>query len=133
MCLFHSKVKEYCAMLIKTTVLGLGSSANIIEYVKLQHNAYNYMFPKARSLSVCLFYKYGLTLYQSNQQSHSIMHLQPYQNDWIIKTIWNLFFTREKSLVANFSHCFPTSEDPDGVVRHEVPEPMVALMATVVS
>jgi hypothetical protein len=36
-------------------------------------------------------------------------------------------------LATNFSHCFPTSEDPDGVTRSEVPEPMVALVATAVS
>ena len=61
------------------------------------------------------------------------MRSRPYWNDRIIKMIQHLFFTGEKSLVTNFSHCFPTSEGPDGVMRSKVPEPMVALVATAVS
>jgi len=57
MCIFHGKIKECCAVLIKTTILGLGSPAKIIEYVELQHEAYNYTFPKAHCVSVILLLK----------------------------------------------------------------------------
>jgi hypothetical protein len=47
--------------------------------------------------------------------------------------IQNMFFTGEKLIMTSFSNHFPMYEDCDGVTRHEVLEPMVALVVTVVS
>ena len=58
----------------------------------------------------------------------------PYRNDRIIDVIKDLFFVGGISSFAHrFDSHFPTVEGNDGVMRHEVPIPMVALVAMVVS
>lgn len=59
---------------------------------------------------------------------------RPYRNRRIISVMRALFFTGgDKSFATRFEHLFPVHEDDNGVQTREVPEPMVALVATAVS
>jgi hypothetical protein len=58
----------------------------------------------------------------------------PYQNDWIIRIIRDLYFTGGTTSFANqFRDLFPIHRGDNGQVSCEVPIPMVALVATAVS
>jgi len=60
--------------------------------------------------------------------------LRPYQNTRIIQAIHKLYFEGGARSFANqFSEVFRSSNGLDGVAAHEVPIPMVALVATGVS
>ena len=59
------------------------------------------------------------------------MRTKPYRNDCIIRVIRELFFTGGASSFAHrFDAEFPRPPAPDGVVARELPEPMLALVAT---
>ncbi|KAH9060267.1 hypothetical protein EDB87DRAFT_1616839, partial [Lactarius vividus] len=56
---------------------------------------------------------------------------RPYQNDQIVTVIQELYFTGGNTcFAARFSHFFANTERGDGENQHEVPIPMVALVAT---
>ena len=62
------------------------------------------------------------------------MRTRPYQNNRIIAIIQDLYFMGgSTSFASQFDDRFPVSQDSNGVSRHEVPIPMVALAATAVS
>jgi hypothetical protein len=62
------------------------------------------------------------------------MRTRPYRNARIICVIRELYFAGgTKSFAHQFRKEFPTHECDDGTVAHEVPIPMVALVATAVS
>ncbi len=62
------------------------------------------------------------------------MRLQPYRNDCIITVIRDMYFSGgTTSFTKCFRYLFPTYESHEGVTNYEVPIPMVALVATVVS
>jgi len=62
------------------------------------------------------------------------MRSRPYRNPRIITVIRDLFFAGGINSFANrFEQRFPTYQDYDGIVHHEVPVAMVALVATAVS
>ena len=62
------------------------------------------------------------------------MRSQPYRNDRIIMVIRDMFFTGgANAYVHRFIHLFAQHRGDDGVIRREVPVPMVALVATAVS
>ena len=59
------------------------------------------------------------------------MRSKPYRNNRIITVARDLFFTGGTSSYAHrFDALFPTSEGPDGVEVHEMPEAMLSLVAT---
>jgi hypothetical protein len=63
------------------------------------------------------------------------MHTKLYRNDQIVTVMCNSFFVRGSLAFAHcYDHKFPRYRGPDGVVVlvHEVPKPMVALVATTV-
>ncbi|KAI9433408.1 hypothetical protein H4582DRAFT_2082328 [Lactarius indigo] len=85
----------------------------LAKVVPLLHN-FNYIFPTKRGLLV-----------GTPPRTH------PYCNECIISVIWDLFFTGGKSSFAShFEHLFPVHQGHDGILAHEVPVPMVALVAT---
>jgi hypothetical protein len=58
---------------------------------------------------------------------------KPYRNEWIITVIRDMFFNGGVSSYAHrYDALFPRFNGPDGVELREVPEPMVALVATAV-
>jgi hypothetical protein len=62
------------------------------------------------------------------------MHMRPYRNDHIITTIRDMYFSGgPKSFAARFKYEFPMVEERDGMMSRDVPVPMLALVATVVS
>lgn len=59
------------------------------------------------------------------------MRTKPYRNDRIIRVIRELFFTGGASSFAHrFDAEFLRAPAPEGVVARELPEPMLALVAT---
>ena len=56
-----------------------------------------------------------------------------YRNPQIVVAIHSLFFRGVNSFANCFRDIFPLNTGPDGVMACEVPIPMVALVATVVS
>jgi hypothetical protein len=61
------------------------------------------------------------------------MRHKPYQNKRIVTAIRTLFFTGGTSAYAHwFDSKFPRFRGPDGALVREVPEVMLALVATVV-
>ena len=63
------------------------------------------------------------------------MHSWPYQNDWIISALRNLYFSGGmNSFAQRFMYLFLTDELREGGdIKQEVPIPMVALVAMAVS
>jgi hypothetical protein len=62
------------------------------------------------------------------------MRSRPYRNNRIIKVIRALYFTGgSTSFSSRFHRLFPVFRDANAVWKHEVPIPMVALVATAVS
>jgi hypothetical protein len=62
------------------------------------------------------------------------MRSRPYRNDRIINAIRDLYFSGgHMSFASRCSSHFPSCDHCDNVTRREVPVPMVALVATVVS
>jgi len=58
---------------------------------------------------------------------------QPYRNKRIINVIRNMYFTGGvSSFATRFDHLFPRFRDSQGAMKPEVPQPMVALVATAV-
>jgi hypothetical protein len=58
----------------------------------------------------------------------------PYQNDQVTRVIRDLYFTGGTNSFANqFRDLFPIHRGDNGQLSREVPIPMVALIATVVS
>jgi len=98
---------------------------------------YNYTFPMAANVSTQFCSISWLTLHQRDQLNVGQllpMHSQPYRNNWIITVIQDMFFMGGKSsYIYCFIHLFSNYHGDDGVMRHEVPPPMVALVATAVS
>ncbi|KAN0141461.1 hypothetical protein V8E53_000706, partial [Lactarius tabidus] len=85
-------------------------------HVQKQMSSYTYTFPSATFL---------------NAPSGLVMHSQPYQNERIILAIQDLYFTGgSASFARRFLYLFPTYESCEGAINHEVPIPMVALVAT---
>ncbi|KAI9438454.1 hypothetical protein BJY52DRAFT_1195946 [Lactarius psammicola] len=111
----EADVKERCNAITLTTFLAITSPDDIVSNVRHQLSDYNYTFPAASS---------GVT--------RSLMRrTQPYRNDRIFKVIRDLYFTGgSTSFATRFGYLFPTTEGSDGKTRHEVPIPMVALVAT---
>jgi len=62
------------------------------------------------------------------------MRTRPYRNDRIITVIRDMFFMGgTNAYVHRFINLFEQYRGDDGVIRREVPVPMVALVATAVS
>ena len=60
--------------------------------------------------------------------------MRPYRNLWIISVIRDLVFSGGiSSYACRFRQRFPTSRNRDGMMVHEVPVAMVALVGTAVS
>lgn len=58
---------------------------------------------------------------------------QPYRNERIINVIRSVYFTGgASSFMRRFDHLFPRYRDSEGVMKVEVPDVMVALVATAV-
>ncbi|KAN0125340.1 hypothetical protein V8E53_015597, partial [Lactarius tabidus] len=115
-CLIQSEVKEHCTTLTVGVFLALGSVAGIIEHVWKQVSSYTYTFPSATF---------------PNAPNGLVMCSQPYQNKCIISAIWDLYFTGGSTSFARwFLYLFLTYEYCEGQINHEVPIPMVALVAT---
>ncbi len=56
-----------------------------------------------------------------------------YWNPRIVKVIQEVFFTGVDAFATHFNHLFLTHLGPDRKMRHELPVPMVALVATAIS
>jgi hypothetical protein len=62
------------------------------------------------------------------------MRTRPYRNPRIIAVLRDLYFTGDTvSFAQRHDNLFPTYHHSDGVIRREIPVPMVALVATAVS
>ncbi|KAH8991903.1 hypothetical protein EDB86DRAFT_2830640 [Lactarius hatsudake] len=84
------------------------------QVVRLQLHNFNYTFLTKRGLLV-----------------RTPLHTQPYRNECIISAIRDLFFTGGMtSFVSCYNHLFPVHQGHNGTPAHEVPAPMVALVAT---
>ncbi|KAN0126122.1 hypothetical protein V8E53_015374 [Lactarius tabidus] len=115
-CLIQSEVKERCTTLTVGAFLVLGSAAGIIEHVRKQLSSYTYTFPSATF---------------PNAPNGLVMRSRPYRNECIISAIRDLYFTGgSASFARRFLYLFPTYEYCEGQINHEVPIPMVALVAT---
>ncbi|KAH9015720.1 hypothetical protein EDB84DRAFT_1567584 [Lactarius hengduanensis] len=113
--LFRSEVKDRCNSIVLAEYTSK-VQADIIQSVDWQISGYNYVHPKGPK---------GLG------SNRLIMRSQPYRNPRIILVIHNLFFTGgSASFRARYGHLFPSNTGNDGQVVHEVPIPMVALVAT---
>ena len=63
-----------------------------------------------------------------------MLHFCPYRNDHIIKIVQDMYFSGGSRLFAmRFDRHFPRFEERNGMISHEVPIPMIALVATAVS
>src|SRR5712691_9759319 len=80
-----------------------------------------------------------------SQQQHKLMFIQgpsgdrllkrsqPYRNQRIINVIRDVYFTGGvASFATRYHRLFPRYHDSQGVTKLEVPEPMLALVATAV-
>ncbi|KAH9952363.1 hypothetical protein BC827DRAFT_1159888 [Russula dissimulans] len=95
-----------------TAFLAISPAEEIRRTVERQLLNYTYIFPGANV-------------------NGPVLHMRLYRNDRIIRVIRELYFIGGmKSFATRYVHLFPTSEDRDGVVKHEVPIAMVALVAT---
>ena len=116
------------------TFLALGSATDIIEHVRKQVSSYTYTFPSATFVSHIKTTKFPLTVCQHNAPSGLVMRSRPYRNERIISALRDLYFTGgSTSFARRFLYLFPTWESREGEISHEVPIPMVALVATAVS
>ncbi|KAI9448875.1 hypothetical protein BJY52DRAFT_1193093 [Lactarius psammicola] len=112
-CLIRSEIKERCNTITMGVFLGFDTALDIVEYVRSQLSQYTYTFPRA------------------NIANGLVMRSRPYRNHRIITVIRDMFFTGgSTSFARQFQYLFPTYECREGVVNHEVPVPMVALVAT---
>ncbi|KAH9018580.1 hypothetical protein EDB84DRAFT_1566350 [Lactarius hengduanensis] len=113
---FRSEVKDRCNTVSVAPIIAIGSAAEIARLIRKQLSGYNYIFPGAPG-------NMGIT--GLVRTSH------PYRNPRIVTVIRDLYFTGgSTSFLARFHHLFPSYQGEDGVVRREVPMPMVALVAT---
>ncbi|KAH9009006.1 hypothetical protein EDB83DRAFT_2531404 [Lactarius deliciosus] len=112
--LMQSEIKDVCNAICVPILISLGSVNNIAQMVRLQLHKFNYTFPTKRGLLV-----------------GTPAHTHPYRNECIISAIWDLFFTGgTKSFASCYNHLFLVHQGHDGTPAHEVPAPMVALVAT---
>jgi len=75
-----------------------------------------------------MFCQFGTTL-----GDRLLKRSQPYRNQRIINVIRDMYFTGGvSSFATRFAHLFPRHRDSQGVITTEVPQPMVALVATAV-
>ena len=76
-----------------------------------------------------MFDKFGILL-----DDRLLKRSQPYRNERIIRVIRDMYFTGGVSSFARrFNNLFPCYCDRQGVMKPEVPDQMVALVATAVS
>ena len=76
-----------------------------------------------------------LIFYQVGEALHErlMKRSEPYRNPRIINVIHNMYFTGGvSSFATRFNHLFPRFQDSQGAMKAEVPQPMVALVATAV-
>ena len=76
-----------------------------------------------------------LIFYQVGEALHErlMKHSEPYRNPRIINVIHNMYFTGGvSSFTTHFNHLFLCFRDSQGAMKAEVPQPMVALVATAV-
>ncbi|KAI9434267.1 hypothetical protein BJY52DRAFT_1231243 [Lactarius psammicola] len=109
-CLIQSEIKERCNTITMGVFLGFDTALDIIEYVQSQLSQYTYTFPRANI--------------DTGPNSKSRKTYQWYDHA-------DMFFTGgSTSFARRFQYLFPTYECREVVVNHEVPVPMVALVAT---
>ncbi|KAI0281892.1 hypothetical protein BC826DRAFT_1190840 [Russula brevipes] len=108
--LFRSEVKERCSMLVASHFAAIGDAPQIVQLVKRQIAMYNYIYPN---------------------RGGPPMRSRPYHNERIITVIRELYFSGgSTSFASRFHRIFPVFTGSDANPRHEVPIPMVALVAT---
>ncbi|KAF8273038.1 hypothetical protein EI94DRAFT_1697128 [Lactarius quietus] len=116
--LMRAEVKERCNAVTRATLLAMDSPSKIAEVIRRQLTDYLYTYPIAAKTGILAGVPW---------------HTCPYQNPHIITVIRESFFTengRTPSFVSRFGHLFPVHQDGEGQSNREVPEPMVALVAT---
>jgi len=130
-------VREHCSALICPAFSTIGDPDAIAQLVEKLKMDYNYTFLMAANVSTQFYSNTWLMFRQRNQLDAAQllpMRTQPYRNDRIITVIRDMFFTGgANAYVHRFLHRFATYRGEDGVIRREVPVPMVALVATAVS
>ncbi|KAN0102384.1 hypothetical protein V8E52_010847 [Russula decolorans] len=113
--IFRGEVKERCAHLVHVDFFPIESRLEIMRTVDKQLSDYMYTFPTVTAGGVK-----GLP-----------MRHKPYRNKRIVTAIRTLFFTGGTSAYAHrFDSKFPRFRGPDGALVREVPEAMLALVAT---
>jgi hypothetical protein len=125
-------VKDRCNAITLPVFRALGPPTNIALIVEGQLSNYNYIFP---FVSVTLQFQPKLTQFQANNAQGTPRRKLPYRNDRIFEVIYDLYFTGgivSMPFSRRFQGWFPVHEGNDGVVRREVPIPMLALVATAV-
>ena len=110
----------------------MGSTPEIARVVNKQLSSYTYTFPSSPQVSLTRRLSQFLTVSQS-AGAGLVRHSQPYCNQRIISVIHNLYFSGPTTFVVKFEDHFPLHQGGDGRASHEVPIPMVALVAMGVS
>ena len=125
-------MKDRCNAITLPEFRALRPATNIALIIERQLSNYNYVFP---FVSVTLQFQPKLTQPQPNNAQGTSRRGMPYRNDQIFSVIYNLYFTGwnvSGPFSRHFQGWFPVHEGIDGVVRREVPIPMLALVATAV-
>ncbi|KAF8259217.1 hypothetical protein EI94DRAFT_1813701 [Lactarius quietus] len=114
--LIRSEVKDRCAAISASAILGIGSALEVAQVIGSQLSNYTYTFLRVPPN----FGAGGL-----------IKCSLPYRNERIIAVIRELYFTGgTMSFASRFGHMFPVHFGNNGSPSREVPIPMVALVAT---
>ena len=132
----RSEVKDRCNAVTTAAILALETPEKISDAVQQQMRNYTYTYPTAGKVRDNCVYQYNLTPYQSGPLAGVPRRTRPYRSKRIISVIQQLFFTASggsPSFVSRFGLLFPVHQNDNGEPTREVPEPMVALVATAVS
>jgi len=111
-------IKARCSALVAAEY-NVVPSITIEDLVAKEVKLYNWIYPVARV--------------GTSVDDRLLKRSQPYRNERIIKVIRSVYFTGGvTSFARRFDHLFPRYRDSQGVMKPEVPEAMVALVATAV-
>ncbi|KAF8267786.1 hypothetical protein EI94DRAFT_1801196 [Lactarius quietus] len=114
--LIRSEVKDRCNAVSHAAILGIGSATEVARVIGNQLSHYTYTF-----LRVPPNFGAGSLI------KRSLL----YRNERIIAVIRDLYFTGGSTYFASkFGHLFPVHFGDNGLLSHEVPVPMVALVVT---
>ena len=125
-------MKDCCNAITLPVFRALRPATNIALVVERQLSDYNYTFPL---VSVRPQSQTKPTQFQANNAQGTPRHRLAYRNDRIFTVIRDLYFTSgiaSGAFSRRFQGWFPIHQGIDGVIRREVPIPMVALVATAV-